>query len=89
MTGYMNEIVFSRMLGNDDIEQGQYWTDTTQCWVCQRWDKVRITVEPDDKGVFHQKISQVAKLTETIQNCVDYIMNKAKQEAEEQELIKQ
>ena len=29
MTGYMNEIVFSRILGHDDIEQIGYWTDAT------------------------------------------------------------
>jgi len=29
MTGYMNEIVFSRVLGYDDIEQGSYWCDST------------------------------------------------------------
>ena len=34
MTGYMNEIVFSRILGHDDIEQGVYWVDGTQCWMC-------------------------------------------------------
>ena len=34
MTGYMNEIVFSRVLGHEDIEQGNYWLDATQCWVC-------------------------------------------------------
>ena len=34
MTGYMNEIVFSRILGEPEIEQGAYWTDSTQCWVC-------------------------------------------------------
>jgi hypothetical protein len=34
MTGYMNEIIFSRVLGYDDIEQGTYWCDSTQCWIC-------------------------------------------------------
>jgi hypothetical protein len=29
MTGYMNEVIFSRVLWNDDIEQGAYWCDTT------------------------------------------------------------
>lgn len=27
MTGYMNEIVYSRILGHDDIEMGAYWVD--------------------------------------------------------------
>ena len=29
MTGYMNEIIFSRVLGHDDIAEGGYWLDTT------------------------------------------------------------
>ena len=28
MTGYMNEMVFSRILGHDGIEEGSYWVDT-------------------------------------------------------------
>ena len=39
MTGYMNEIIYSRILGHDDIEQANYWSDTTQCYVCQKWNK--------------------------------------------------
>ena len=27
MTGYMNEIVYSRILGHEDIEMGAYWVD--------------------------------------------------------------
>jgi hypothetical protein len=54
MTGYMNEIVFSRVLGHDDIEQGTYWVDTTQCWVCQKWSKVDISYHlTDDREIFH------------------------------------
>ena len=34
MTGYMNEIIYSRILGHDDIEMANYWADTTQCYVC-------------------------------------------------------
>ena len=28
MTGYMNDIIFSRVLGHDDIEEGEYWVDS-------------------------------------------------------------
>ncbi len=27
MTGYMNEIIFSRILGHDEIEEGTFWVD--------------------------------------------------------------
>jgi hypothetical protein len=56
MTGYMNEMIFTRVLGREDIEQGGYWIDQTQCWVCQRWTAAKITYHPDDKAVFVQKI---------------------------------
>ena len=36
MTGYMNEIIFSRVLGHDEIEEGDFWVDSTQCWVCRK-----------------------------------------------------
>ena len=42
MTGYMNETIFTRILGHDDIEEGSYWTDTTQCWICHKWNKVTL-----------------------------------------------
>ena len=29
MTGYMNEIIFSRILGNDDIMNSSIWRDTS------------------------------------------------------------
>jgi len=40
MTGYMNEVIFTRILGHDDIEQGNYWADTTLCYICQKWKNV-------------------------------------------------
>lgn len=53
MTGYMNEIIFSRVLGYDDIEQGTYWCDSTQCWICQKWNKVEIKYHiSDDYAIF-------------------------------------
>jgi len=29
MTGYMNEIIFTRVLGNDDILNGNIWKDSS------------------------------------------------------------
>ena len=54
MTGYMNEIIFSRVLGSDEIEEGDYWVDSTQCWVCRKHSKVTIAYHLlDDKEIFH------------------------------------
>ena len=71
MTGYMHEVIFSRILGHDEIEQGQYWQDSTQCWVCQKWNKIVINYHlHDDKVVFRQKIHQIENLHLTISRCV-------------------
>ena len=57
MTGYMNEIIFTRILGHEDIEQGAFWTDGTQCWICQKWNKITISYDLlGDKQVFAQKL---------------------------------
>ena len=57
MTGYMNEIIFTRILGHEDIEQGAFWTDGTQCWICQKWNKATISYDLlGDKQVFTQKL---------------------------------
>ena len=39
MTGYMNEIIFTRILGSDEIDNGHIWRDSSQCYVCEKWDK--------------------------------------------------
>ena len=52
MTGYMNEIIFSRILGHEEIEEGAFWVDTVQCWVCQKWDKIIFSYNETDKEVF-------------------------------------
>ena len=52
MTGYMNEIIFSRVLGHDEIEEGTFWCDTVQCWVCGKWDKVVFKHNPEDREIF-------------------------------------
>ena len=71
MTGYMNEVVFTRILGHDDVEQGQFWADGTQCWVCQKWNKVQIAYHlHDDKSMFHQKVYRIQNLHDTVNEIV-------------------
>jgi len=53
MLGYMNEIVFTRILGHDDTQEGHYWIDTNQCLYCERWNLITITYHPmNDKKYF-------------------------------------
>ena len=80
MTGYMNEIIFSRVLGHEDIEQGTYWVDTVQCWVCQKWNKQTFTFNPEDGEVFQQKIGKLEHLHHTIHQKVQDGLNQQKAE---------
>ena len=57
MTGYMNDIVLSRVLGHDEIEGSGYWIDSTQCWVCSKWNKAVISYhQAEDKMLFQKKL---------------------------------
>ena len=49
MTGYMNKIIFTRVLGHEEIENGPIWRDSTSCWVCERWPKQRFEFFEDYK----------------------------------------
>ena len=39
MTGYMEKIIFTRVLGSEEIEHADVWKDGSQCWVCEKWSK--------------------------------------------------
>lgn len=57
MTGYMNQVIFTRILGHDEIEQGSFWTDCNQCWVCSRWNKLQVSYHPTkDKDAFKERV---------------------------------
>lgn len=48
MAGFLKEIIFSRFLNHDDVEQSQVWRDCSQCWICEKWDKATVQFfEPD------------------------------------------
>ena len=72
MTGYMNEIIFCRILGNDDIpnELGKDWRDSSQCYICEKWDKVRIEYKETDAKLFQQNITKLGELDEILKTCV-------------------
>ena len=40
MTGYMTKIIFTRILGHEDIEQSGYWIDSSICWMCEDYAKL-------------------------------------------------
>lgn len=71
MTGYMNDIIYSRILGSDDLEQGSYWCDTTQCYICHKWEKISIQFDPRvDSSKWAQKITQIDRLKQTVDTLI-------------------
>lgn len=71
MTGYMQEIIFTRVLGHEDIQEGTFWVDTVQCWVCQKWDKVTFKVDDlPDKQIFQQQVEKLEDLHQKINFAV-------------------
>jgi len=72
MTGYMNSVIFTRILGHDDIEQGSYWTDTNQCWICNRWNKIEVAINPmDDRSFLEEKIDYLYQVEHSIKSAVE------------------
>ena len=67
MTGYMQEMIFSRILGHDEIEEGAYWIDSTDCWVCGKWNKTKIEFDltKDDK-LFATSVGKLRSLNKLI-----------------------
>ena len=44
MTGYMNDVCFTRIIGPKEIEEegATKWKDSSQCYICEKWDKTTI-----------------------------------------------
>ena len=71
MTGYMNEIIWTRVLGHNEIETGMFWSDGTQCWICSKWNKLMIQYDfYSDEKAFIQRIQQIENLHSAVDNCV-------------------
>ena len=54
MTGYMNDVCFTRIIGPKEIEEegATKWKDSSQCYICEKWDKVRIEFKETDAKLF-------------------------------------
>ena len=71
MTGYMEKIIFTRVLGSDEIEHADVWKDGSQCWVCEKWSKQRIEHEPQDREFLKQNIKKLNELDEVLEKIVN------------------
>ncbi len=70
MTGYMNEVIFTRILGNDDIDNGHLWKDCSQCYICEKWDKTQIVYNENDSQVMKDNTDKLEKLHDVLQQTV-------------------
>lgn len=88
MTGYMNEVIFSRILGNEDIDRGYLWKDCSQCYVCEKWDKTTIQFSETDNKVMKRNVGKLDELHQVLQQCVDLSKEKLIKKVPESEVKK-
>lgn len=66
MANMQAEVIFSRVLGTNDIQNAEVWIDSNQCYICDRWCKTRIEYKENDENVMKQNINRVLELDEVI-----------------------
>jgi hypothetical protein len=66
MVSYMSEVVFSRYLGHDDIEGGETWRDTPQCYCCEQWSKTKLPFRRDYVNNMKQDMQRLADLDQVL-----------------------
>ena len=71
MANYLSEVIFTRVLGCDNVEHGSVWKDTSQCWICEKWSQQRIEFHEDDINMLKQGINKLGELDEVVQKCLD------------------
>jgi hypothetical protein len=71
MTGYMNEIIFTRILGNDDILEATTWKDCSQCYMCEKHKKIEIKYQETDSKIMKQSVLKLEGLQKVM---MEYIM---------------
>ena len=71
MTGYMNDVIFTRVLGNDEIDRGHIWKDCSQCYVCEKWDTTKFEVHEKDKKLMKQNIQKLDDLHNVLKDVVN------------------
>jgi hypothetical protein len=60
----------------DEIEQGHYWVDCNQCWICQNWAKLEVRLHPDDRSLFTDKIERLEMLLDKVKTTVSNAVEK-------------
>ena len=85
-TGSQN-LVFTRILGHEDIEHSETWKDAGGCWICERCSKVRIEWQPEDEIIMRDNIERLDQLKKHVAGClqVEGKMDKVKKTNEIQD----
>jgi hypothetical protein len=48
MAGFMKEVIYTRYLNHPDIKEHTRWRDGNQCWVCEKWNKVKVKISSSE-----------------------------------------
>ena len=54
MRGHKDVIIFSRVTGHPNLADNNIWFDNHECWVCDKHNKMSVTVSMADKIVDQQ-----------------------------------
>lgn len=53
------DLVFTRILGHEDIEHAETWKDAKDCWICNKWAKIRIEYCPEDEIIMKESLDKL------------------------------
>lgn len=64
MTGYMNDVIFTRIIGPKEIEEEgpTKWKDSSMCYICDMWDKTTLTYFESDHRLMQTNITKLGEL---------------------------
>jgi len=80
MRGHREKLVFSRVTGHPNIEEDSIWFDSHDCWICDKHNKLSISVSTVDKLV-DQEFQDIIMLSAMMQ----YRSQKRKQNYKEED----
>ena len=68
---YTEKVIFTRILGQEGIEGSEIWKDSTQCWVCEKWNLQKIEYQNDNKEYMKQNIRKLGELDTVLKKMED------------------
>jgi hypothetical protein len=76
MTGFLKEIIFTRFIGHDDVESSAVWRDSSQCWICEKWDKAHLQFYVPDclHDTHFQQVFEISQQFRENNNFIDGLL---------------